>query len=148
MRSLEGEHLKEEVLFHLGELERLVGEVEEKWLTAKNTAFQTLRDRLSEALTALNENLDESRFLQEIVILTDKWDVSEELARIKSHVVKFLVTGEDKESSGRKLDFIIQEMNREINTLNSKIADADIRWLSVDAKAALERMREQIQNVE
>ena len=148
MRSLEGEHLKEEVLFHLGELERLVGEVEEKWLTAKNTAFQTLRDRLSEALTALNENLDESRFLQEIVILTDKWDVSEELARIKSHVVKFLVTGEDKESSGRKLDFIIQEMNREINTLNSKIADAEIRWLAVEAKAALERIREQIQNLE
>jgi uncharacterized protein (TIGR00255 family) len=80
--------------------------------------------------------------------LTDKWDVAEELARIKSHIIKFKSTGEEAESSGRKLDFIIQEINREVNTVNSKVADAEIRWLAVEAKAALERIREQIQNLE
>ena len=82
------------------------------------------------------------------MILTDKWDVSEELARLKSHISKFRSTGKESESSGRKLDFIVQEMNREVNTLDSKIADAEIRWLAVDSKAALERIREQIQNLE
>lgn len=148
MRTQEGEHLRDEVLLHIAELERLMQEIEEKWLIAKNLAFQSLREKLSEVLSTLNEKLDESRFLQEIVILTDKWDVSEELARLKSHVVKFIATGEETDSSGRKLDFIVQEMNREVNTLNSKIADAEIRWLAVEAKAALERIREQIQNLE
>ncbi len=99
-------------------------------------------------LDTLGGKLEESRMMQEIVVMTDKWDVSEEIARLKSHISKFRSTGEDAESSGRKLDFIVQEMNREVNTLDSKISDAEIRWLAVDSKAALERIREQIQNLE
>lgn len=148
MRALEGGHLKEEVLFHLADLERLTARVSELWQPTRDAAFSALRTKIGETLDGLGEKLDEGRFLQEIVILTDKWDVSEELARLKSHISKFRSTGEEKESSGRKLDFIIQEMNREVNTLDSKIADAEIRWLAVDAKAALERIREQIQNLE
>lgn len=148
MRALEGEHLRDEILGHLTELERLAGEIEEKWLVAKEAAFSSMKARVAEMLGSLGEKLDEGRFLQEIVILSDKWDVSEELARLKSHVAKFRQTGEENEPSGRKLDFIIQEMNREVNTLDSKIADADVRWLAVNAKAAIERMREQIQNLE
>lgn len=148
MRELEGSHLRDEVLGHLKELERLVAEIEDKWRPAKDAAFAAMRERLTEATAGIGEKLDEGRMFQEIVILTDKWDVSEEIARLKSHIVKFRSTGDEPESSGRKLDFLVQEMNREVNTLDSKVADADIRWLAVDAKAALERVREQIQNLE
>lgn len=148
MRNLEGGHLRDEILIHLAELERLTSEIEEKWQAAKDTAWQTMRERISEMLASLGEKPDEGRYLQEMVILSDKWDVSEELARLKSHIAKFRMTGDEDEQSGRKLDFIIQEMNREVNTLDSKIASAEIRWLAVDAKAALERIREQIQNLE
>ena len=148
MRALEGEHLKEEIMVHLGELERLAAKIDNLWQPARDGAFQALKNKLSETIESLGERLDENRFLQEIVILTDKWDVSEELARLKSHISKFRSTGSENESSGRKLDFIVQEMNREVNTLDSKIADAEIRWLAVDSKAALERIREQIQNLE
>ena len=148
MRETEGGHLKDEVLVHLSELERLSALIEEKWLPARDQAFDMTRQRMSEMIEALGGKLEESRMMQEIVIMTDKWDVSEEIARLKSHIAKFRETGEDQESSGRKLDFIIQEMNREVNTLDSKISDAEIRWLAVDSKAALERIREQIQNLE
>jgi len=148
MRETEGEHLKEEVLTHLTELERLSVLIEEKWLPARDQAFETTRQRITEMLDTLGGKLEESRMMQEIVVMTDKWDVSEEIARLKSHISKFRSTGEDAESSGRKLDFIVQEMNREVNTLDSKISDAEIRWLAVDSKAALERIREQIQNLE
>ena len=148
MRVTEGEHLKEEVLAHLAELERLSALIEDKWLPARDQAFETTRLRITEMLDSLGGKLEESRMMQEIVVMTDKWDVSEEIARLKSHISKFRGTGEDTESSGRKLDFIVQEMNREVNTLDSKISDAEIRWLAVDSKAALERIREQIQNLE
>lgn len=148
MRETEGGHLRDEVLTHLTELERLVGAIETKWQPTRDAAFAAVRARLSEMLESLGEKLDEGRLLQEIVIMTDKWDVSEELARLRSHISKFRAAGGEKDSSGRKLDFLVQEMNREVNTLDSKIADADIRWLAVDAKAALERIREQIQNLE
>ena len=148
MRETEGGHLRDEVLTHLAELERLVGAIETKWQPTRDAAFAAVRARLSEMLESLGEKLDEGRMLQEIVIMTDKWDVSEELARLRSHISKFRAAGVEKESSGRKLDFLVQEMNREVNTLDSKIANADIRWLAVDAKAALERIREQIQNLE
>ena len=148
MRETEGEHLKEEVLIHLTELERLSALIEEKWLPARDQAFDNTRQRITEMLESLGGKLEESRMMQEIAIMTDKWDVSEEIARLKSHITKFRSTGEDTESSGRKLDFIVQEMNREVNTLDSKISDAEIRWLAVDSKAALERVREQIQNLE
>ncbi len=148
MRETEGGHLREEVLSHLSELERLSGLIEANWMPARDRAFENTRGRITEMLASLGGVLEESRFMQEIVIMTDKWDVTEEIARLKSHIAKFRATGEDTESSGRKLDFIVQEMNREVNTLDSKISDADIRWLAVDSKAALERIREQIQNLE
>ena len=148
MRVLEGTHLKEDVVSHLTELESFLNKIEENWSSAKEKAFESMKDRLTVAMAELDETVEESRFLQEIVIMTDKWDVSEELARLKSHIVKFKAIGEENESSGRKLDFIIQEINREINTINSKVADAEIRWLAVESKAALERIREQIQNLE
>lgn len=148
MRKTEGAHLRDEVLGHLADFEKLAEQIEEKWLPAKDKAFENVRERLNETLETLGSHLDDDRFAQEAVIMSDKWDVSEELARLRSHILKFRTTGDDKGSTGRKLDFICQEMNREVNTLDSKVADAEIRWLAVDAKAVLEMIREQIQNLE
>ncbi len=148
MRALEGSHLREEVLAHIAELTRIVAEIEAKWPKARDASFDAMKTRVSETLAKMGEKLEEQRYMQEIVLLTDKWDVAEELARLKSHIAKFRLAGDGEESAGRKLDFFGQEMNREINTLDSKVADTEIRWLAVDAKAALERIREQIQNLE
>ena len=87
-------------------------------------------------------------FLQEIVILTDKWDISEEIARLKSHILKFRQTGDEKDSAGRKLDFIAQEMNREANTILSKANDLDVSNHAINLKTEIEKIREQIQNIE
>lgn len=148
MRLAEGSHLRDDVLSNLSELERLVSLIEKDWALAKEDAFRSFKERLQNALESIGGKLEDARFLQEIVILTDKWDISEEIARLKSHILKFRQTGDEKDSAGRKLDFIVQEMNREVNTLDSKVADVNVRWLAVDAKSALERIREQIQNLE
>ncbi|MBQ9881984.1 MAG: YicC family protein [Synergistes sp.] len=148
MRETEGAHLCEEVLGHVDDLEKITFEIEKRWLPTRDAAFEALKARVCETLEKAGGALEDSRYMQEIVLLTDKWDVSEELARLKSHIAKFRETGDSDESTGRKLDFLVQEMNREVNTLDSKIADAEIRWLAVDAKACLERIREQIQNLE
>lgn len=148
MRELEGEHLKADVLSHLAKLEAIASDIANRWQGARDEAFSNVRTRISQLLENLGSNLEESRFLQEITIMSDKWDVSEELARLKSHIEKFRLTGDEAASTGRKLDFLTQEINREINTLDSKVADSTIRWLAVDAKSELEMVREQIQNLE
>ena len=148
MRALEGAHLREEVLGHISNIEKLAANISGRWQATRDAAFAATRGRISETLEKLGGNLEESRFLQEITIMADKWDVAEELARLKSHIEKFRLTGDEKLSSGRKLDFLTQEINREINTLDSKVADSEIRWLAVEAKAELEMVREQIQNLE
>lgn len=149
MRKLEGLHLKNAVEEHLGILERFIRDIADKWEPAKDAAFSTMVERVTKAMEAAGAGSpDDSRRAQEAIMIADRWDVSEELARLDSHLQKFRETGESAESVGRKLDFLVQEMNREVNTLNSKIADADIRWLAVEGKASLERVREQIQNLE
>jgi uncharacterized protein (TIGR00255 family) len=148
MRVTEGGHLKEAIDEHLLQLERLAGEISVKWEIARDAAFASMKERVKKALDSLSAALDDSRFAQEAVFIADRWDVTEEIARLASHTAKFREAGESPEPSGRKLDFLVQEMNRELNTLNSKIADAGVRWLVVEAKTALERIREQIQNLE
>ena len=148
MREQEGLHLKEEVLLHLGLLTNLADKISRLWSPARDLAFAAMKKRMEDSVASLGEQLDQGRLLQELALLTDRCDITEELARLRSHIAKYISTGEEKDSSGRKLDFIVQEMNREVNTLDSKVADAEIRWLAVEAKATLERIREQIQNVE
>jgi uncharacterized protein (TIGR00255 family) len=148
MRRKEGAHLKDAVDEHLREAERLMKEIEEMWPRVRDFAFETMTARLKNALEAAGISADESRFAQEAVIFADKWDISEEIARMASHSAKFREIGESRESEGRKLDFLAQEMNREANTINSKITNSEIRWLTVGVKSAIERIREQIQNLE
>ena len=149
MREQEGAHLRKDVETHLHALEALKEQIGAKWQSARDAAFQAMLERIGKALEAAGAPApDDARIAQEAVFIADRWDISEEIARLDSHIEKFRATGDASDAVGRKLDFIVQEMNREVNTINSKVADADLRWLAVEAKAVIERIREQIQNLE
>lgn len=108
------------------------------------------QSNLQEKITALltDVELDPARLAQEVAIMTDKADVTEEIVRLASHISQFNAFLEDDEACGRKLDFLLQEFLREVNTLASKIANASIAHLSVDMKNEIEKIREQVQNLE
>ncbi|HPD96968.1 MAG TPA: YicC family protein [Synergistales bacterium] len=148
MKKTEGSHLEKEILAHLEGLESRVIEIENRWKAAKAGALSSMKERIISFVESGGFDCDEGRLAQEIVILNDKWDISEELARLASHMDKFRSMVDNKGVNGKTLDFLVQEMNREINTVASKVQDAEIRWLSVEAKSELESVREQIQNVE
>ena len=148
MKQTEGQHLKESIISDLEELKVIIAKITSKWQSARDTNFESMKERVASTLEKMKLSLDPNRYLQEIVILTDKWDVSEEFTRLDSHFKKFQAIENESGSVGRKLDFMVQEINREINTMGTKIQDAEIRSLTVDAKATLEKIREQIQNLE
>ena len=112
-------------------------------------AYQSrLTGRVQQALSELNVTVEPADLLREIALFADRSDISEEVVRLRSHLQQYEAALLMSESSGRKLEFIAQEMGREINTIGSKANDAEISRLVVDIKTALERIREQIQNVE
>lgn len=145
MRTVEGAALERELLRLLGEfssnVERLGGEA-----VGMPAVF---RDRLNTRLEKLagDAEVDPGRIAQEVAVLADRTDVTEELARLKSHIEQFRQTMRDVES-GRKLEFLLQELGREINTTGSKAQSVAISSLVVECKALLEKMREQVLNVE
>jgi uncharacterized protein (TIGR00255 family) len=146
MRAREGEALARDLAARLDELERLVARVAE----VAPQAVDQYRVRLSERIAELSRGLavDPARLAQEVAIFADRTDVAEEITRLRSHVaqVRLLLAGSDP--AGRKLDFLVQEMHREANTIGSKSQNADIGGVVVSLKAEIERMREQVQNVE
>lgn len=109
-----------------------------------------LRDRMLQRMNELLQGatLDKQRLEQEVAFLTERSDVTEEIVRLNIHAKQFLAFLSDKEPVGRKMDFLLQEMNREVNTLGSKIGDADVAQIVVNLKSELEKIREQVQNVE
>ena len=111
-----------------------------------NSGKLYLQERLEKLLG--NIQIDPMRLAQEVVILADKTDVTEELVRLRSHTQQFRNFLLEDGAVGRKLDFLVQEFLREVNTLGSKISDARIAHLTVELKSELEKMREQIQNIE
>lgn len=147
-RQAEGAQLAADLDIRFQRLEGWVRQVEERAPAIKEERFRLVRERLTEILAALGGELEEPRFLQEMVIMADRLDVSEELTRLRSHLARLrdlLVTGQD---AGRKLDFTLQECFREINTCGNKIQDAEVSRLVVDFKNELEKCREQVQNLE
>ncbi|QTX32938.1 YicC family protein [Aminithiophilus ramosus] len=150
MRIQEGRDLFDDIGVQLDLFGIELDKVATLWDQARDEALKALRSRIAERLDEVlsGATIDEGRLAQEIVLLSDRWDISEEISRSKSHLQKFrsFVAGEGPH--GRKLDFLVQEMNREVNTMGSKISDTAIRWTVVEMKALLERIREQIQNVE
>ncbi|MBR1673281.1 MAG: YicC family protein [Fretibacterium sp.] len=154
MKRAEGAKLNSVIEADLDTFAGIVSSLEARWRTASGEALEALKERIGKVMERCGLDIDEARIAQEVSIMADKWDVSEELARLAAHIGRFRQTMEaapspaGKDPAGRRLDFLIQEMNREINTMGSKVGDADFRWGVVEAKSCLERIREQIQNVE
>lgn len=146
MREAEGQALRVDLVSHLGELRTCVAEVEAVAVGVN----ERLRQRLEARMTRLlgDRGLDKHRLHQEAAVLADKADVSEEVARLRSHCEQFAEALDSEEPVGRRLDFILQEMNREVNTIGSKAVDHPISHRVVTMKSLLERMREQSANVE
>ena len=116
--------------------------------TRQPELIESARNRLRERLTDVMEKLDSARVEQEIVIVATKLDVSEEMDRLDTHVEEVRHVLKQRQPVGRRLDFLMQELNREANTLGSKSTDAATTRASVDLKVLIEQIREQIQNVE
>jgi uncharacterized protein (TIGR00255 family) len=145
MRSTEGEALRVDLERHLTEALRLHAEIASH---AEGIA-ERLRARLEERLLRLlADRLDPNRLTQEAAVLADKADIAEELSRFNSHCDQFTEALNAAEPVGRRLDFLLQEMNREVNTIGSKAAEHAVSTRVVDLKTTLERLREQAQNVE
>ena len=146
MREREGEKLRDDVLGRLDEIGRLTGVVEER---APQTAAEyraRLEQKLRETLDGLP--IDDARILTECAVFADRIAVDEETVRLRSHLSQLRGMAEGESPIGRKMDFLIQELNRESNTIGSKCQNADIARVVVDLKAEIEKIREQIQNVE
>jgi len=145
MRSKEGEHIKADIAEKLCYIEKTVAEIER--LSPENT--EKYRAKLFKKLSEVTANIaDEQRVLLEAAIFAERTAVDEETVRLKSHIEQARQLTEEESAVGRKLDFLIQEMNREINTIGSKSQDLAVTRLVVDLKSELEKIREQIQNIE
>lgn len=146
MRSREGEKLAEDLLSRLDTLEEFDRIVEERSPQRVAAYREKLTARIQEVLE--DRQMDESRILTEAAIFADKVAVDEETVRLRSHIAQFRDMIAGGSPIGRKLDFLVQEMNRETNTIGSKANDLEMSSVVVDMKAELEKIREQIQNVE
>ena len=145
MRGKEGAHLKEDLRIHLD----AVAELRLKVLERAPKVVTEYREKLGERLKALlTEGVDPQRLAQETAIMADRCAIDEELARMESHIVQMCSFLEAEGETGKKMDFLIQEMNREVNTIGSKAQDAEIAKYVVDLKSEIEKLREQVQNVE
>jgi uncharacterized protein (TIGR00255 family) len=143
-REREGEALAGDLRARLKLVEQLAGELRE--LT--RDAPEQYKKRLEERLARLNADVDEQRVAVEVAVFADKSDVTEELTRLQLHVRELMRLLDEPGPQGRRLDFLVQELNREVNTIGSKSQSAACAQRVVDAKAEIERLREQIQNVE
>jgi uncharacterized protein (TIGR00255 family) len=147
VKIVEGRALESDILGRLQMLDALVKEIENRSAESKGRVERVLRERLEEALPGSLDN--EERLLREVVLYAAKMDISEEITRLKSHFSQF--TDDIRSCSepiGKKLDFLIQEINREMNTIGSKAVDLDITKFVIEGKGEIEKIREQVQNVE
>ena len=148
MRTVEGKHIEQDLLSRISTLEIVIKHIDENKAGAVEAYREHIKGKIQEYLVSLEASISEDRFLQEIALLADKTDITEEIVRFTSHVVQLKNTLVDENSIGRKVDFILQEMNREVNTIGSKAMDSSITEFVVQLKCELEKIREQVQNVE
>ena len=146
MRRQEGERMKADVLGRAAKIMELVAEIEQRSPESLSEYEKKLRQKIQEMLG--DTQVDEQRLLTETAIFADKVAVAEETVRLRSHFEQMKAMLSSDEAVGRKLDFLVQEMNREANTIGSKCCDASIAYKVVDIKAEIEKIREQIQNIE
>ncbi len=146
MRENEGARMKEDVLGRLAAIEQMVGVIEEKAPETVAAYREKLFAKISEVLA--DKAVDEQRILTEAAIYAEKIAVDEETVRLRSHIEEFRTILEKEDIVGRKLDFLVQEMNREANTTGSKAQNIDITKTVIGIKSEIEKIREQIQNIE
>ena len=147
MRKEEGIKLSNDIDMRCDLLKDYIEQIENYSYNVVNEYKEKLNNRIAEIIE--NPSLvDENRLAQEVAIYADKCSITEEIVRFKSHILQLKKTIHKDESIGRKIDFLIQEMNRETNTIGSKSSDLNITNLVVEIKSELEKIREQIQNVE
>ena len=146
MRAREGEKLRGDITARLDQIEKLLGMAEEISPRSVAEYRKKLETRMQEALQS--SNIDEARILTEAAVFADRVAINEETVRLRSHIAQLreMLTG--NEPIGRKIDFIVQEFNREANTIGSKGNDAEMARVTVDMKAEIEKIREQAQNIE
>lgn len=146
MREVEGNKIKEDLLGRVEQVEKEILKFSEYSAGLVEEYVVKLRQRVKDMLQS--DEIEESRIAQEAVIFADRTSIEEEVTRLKSHVMQMKNLLEEKKPVGKKMDFLIQEMNREVNTIGSKSANLDITNLVIDLKTMLEDIREQIQNIE
>ncbi len=146
MKRTEGEALAKDLRFRLAQIRRHLEAIEDRLPIHLDSYLARLRERVQGLLGGFE--IEPIRFQQEIALLTERLDVTEEIVRAKSHLLQFETLFEGKESLGRKMEFLIQEIHREVNTISAKASDAEISHNVVEIKSELEKIREQIQNVE
>ena len=147
MRETEGEKIKEDLKRRIASISEKIQKISEISTGLVHEYIVKLEKRVNELLKTTV--VDESRLAQEVVIYSDKCSVEEELTRLRSHIDQFISLLNDSSSAiGKKLDFLIQEMNRETNTIGSKANNLEITNFVVDIKTEIENIREQIQNIE
>ncbi|MBR1559636.1 MAG: YicC family protein [Clostridia bacterium] len=145
MRAREGEAMKRDLSEKVDAIERMTAAVEERY----PQTVEEYRNRLKAAVEELiGSQVDETRLLTEVAVMADRSAIAEEIVRLNSHVAALRKLFEDDQPIGRRIDFIVQELNRETNTISSKSQDIPITRLVVDMKAEIEKLREQLQNVE
>ncbi len=146
MRIIEGENLKKDLLSRLDTISGIRDKIEEYAPKALQASKERVRERINKLLDGVT--VDETRLLTECAILADKTDISEEFVRLSSHINQVRDNLDSDKPIGRTIDHVIQEMNREVNTIGSKANSLEILNLVVEAKGEIEKIREQIQNIE
>ena len=146
MREEEGKYLQNDLSERIDTIEKHAEQIK----TRQPEIIQEYKARLKEKIKLLNDGIeiDESRLAQETAVLADRCDITEEITRFVSHLKQFRKLFESTEPMGRKLEFITQEINREVNTMGSKSSDIQVANLVIEIKSALEKIREQLQNIE
>ncbi len=146
MRAREGASLQHSMEGYLGELSALVAAIDTEKDSVPRENAEKLRQRIAELLSG--SDIDETRFNTEVAYIADRADISEELVRLKTHITQFGSAMKSADAVGRKLDFMVQEMNRELNTIGSKTSSMSITNAVIAGKSVVEKIREQVQNIE
>jgi len=148
MREAEGIALTHDISEKAERIKTLLSQLTTRVPIAAEEHITKLRERITDLLSNLGHQLDESRFITEVAILADRGTVDEELTRLDSHLSQLATMLTESGAIGRKLDFLVQELNREANTIGSKSADIELARLVVELKSEVEKIREQVQNIE
>lgn len=146
MREAEGQKLYHDLVMRMGKIEKYISQIEAQAPEAVRLYREKLQGKIKELIG--DSGIDEGRILQEAAVFAERINITEELVRLSSHIRQFIAALESCEPVGRKLDFILQEMNREINTIGSKANDYQISQPVVEVKSEIEKVREQTQNIE